>query len=398
MVGFFVHNARWIGLVTAALVVAGILAYAPSPGGEVEAGAAQLRDEIQRLRERLSEAESNIEGYESDIHPLQQEKSGLSRELSETERKMQKVGEELEEAKLALELAELEVKQAAEALAREEAELERRIDLLHRRVRAMYELGTVSYLEVLLSATDFADLVRRFQMLTEIVNQDVSIVEAVSEQRDTVEEHKESWLAKEEEAAEWADTVAERKEQLEAQVASYESNLEQLSDREQEYRAAIDEMERRSEEIAQGITEKQEELALEEGIPYLEWPMDEGSFRISSGYGMRYHPILGEQRMHSGVDMAAPTGTVIRSAGDGTVLDVGWMGGYGLTVIVAHTATVSTLYAHNSSTLVNPGDTVSMGQPIARCGATGMATGPHLHFEVRVEGQHQNPTEYLPPR
>ncbi len=398
MPGFFVHNARWVGLGVAVALLLGIALIAPGTEQDVQASAADLRNEIQRLRDELSQVESNIDDYESDLNQLQQEKSGLSRELSETQMEMQKVEEELSEARLSLELAELEVDQAADDLASAEAELDRRVDLLHRRIRAMYELGTVSYLEVLLSATDFVDLVRRFQMLTEIVDQDVSIVEAVSEQREKVEEYKEEWLVKKEEAAEWTARVAERKEKLDAQVASYESSLEQLSDREEEYRAAVDEKERRSEQIAQAITETQEELALAEGIPYLEWPMDEGAFRISSGYGMRYHPILGEQRMHSGIDMAAPTGTTIRAAGDGTVLDVGWMGGYGLTVIVAHTSSVSTLYAHNSSTMVNPGDQVSTGQPIARCGATGMATGPHLHFEVRVDGQHENPTEYLPPR
>ncbi len=277
-------------------------------------------------------------------------------------------------------------------------ELDRRVDLLHRRVRAMYELGTVSYLEVLLSATTFSDFVRRFQMLREIVDQDVSIVEAVSEQRAAVEQHKLECEALEAEAAERRAEVASKRDELRAQVASYERRLNELTSQQREYRDALDEMERRSEQITQEIIEKQQELALQEGIVFLDWPLDSGTYWISSPFGRRFHPVLGEWRMHSGIDLAAASGTTIRSAGPGVVLDAGWMGGYGLTVIVAHTSNLTTLYAHASTLLVSAGDDVTMGQAIARVGTTGMSTGPHLHFEVRVDGEPQNPVDFLPSR
>jgi murein DD-endopeptidase MepM/ murein hydrolase activator NlpD len=192
--------------------------------------------------------------------------------------------------------------------------------------------------------------------------------------------------------------VAARSESLSATVARYQDRLTELTDRQEEYRAAMDEMERRSEQIAREITEKQREMALAEGVPYLEWPLKPGSYWISSPFGNRYHPILGQWRLHTGVDLAASSGTTIRAAGDGIVLDAGWMGGYGLTVIIAHTSTVSTLYAHASSVLVSGGQTVSEGQSIARVGSTGWSTGPHLHFEVRVDGEPKDPTKYLPAR
>ncbi len=369
-----------------------------SPRPTAEAMSSNIRQEIDNLRNSLSRVQGDIEQYKRDLTQLQGEKEGVSRELNQVQLELRQVEAELEEARIALDLAELEVLQAEEDFDRAQAELDRRIDLLHRRVRAMYELGTVTYVEVLLTATDFADFVRRFQMLQDIASQDVSIVEAVSYQKALVEARWDTWETRRQEAAEWRRVVAARNDSLAATVAQYESRLNQLNNRQQEYRAAMDEMERRSEQIARDITEKQRELALAEGVPYLQWPLDRGTYWISSPFGNRYHPVLGQWRLHTGVDLAASSGTTIRAAADGIVLDAGWMGGYGLTVIIAHTTSVSTLYAHGSTVLVNAGQRVTAGQAIARVGTTGWSTGPHLHFEVRVNGDPKDPLKYLPAR
>lgn len=117
--------------------------------------------------------------------------------------------------------------------------------------------------------------------------------------------------------------------------------------------------------------------------------------RMSSGYGMRRHPIYGSPRLHTGVDFGAPIGAPIYAATAGTVVSAGWRGGYGLAVVVDHGGGVATLYAHASALLVSPGQSVSRGQVIARTGSTGQSTGPHLHFEVRVNGQPRDPVPYL---
>jgi murein DD-endopeptidase MepM/ murein hydrolase activator NlpD len=113
--------------------------------------------------------------------------------------------------------------------------------------------------------------------------------------------------------------------------------------------------------------------------------------RITSVMGMRFHPILQTWKAHTGVDYAAPTGTAVRSVGDGMVEASGWQGGYGNTVVVRHRNGQSTLYAHLSKVLVRNGQTVSQGQNLGLVGMTGSATGPHLHFEFRVNGVHRDP-------
>ncbi len=123
------------------------------------------------------------------------------------------------------------------------------------------------------------------------------------------------------------------------------------------------------------------------------WPL---MGRISSPFGYRTHPVSGERDFHSGLDIAAPSGTIIRAAASGKVILSEWLSGYGKTIVIKHSPDVKTLYAHNSTLLVSEGQEVEIGQPISRVGSTGVSTGPHLHFEVQVNGNAVNPVDYLP--
>ncbi len=123
-----------------------------------------------------------------------------------------------------------------------------------------------------------------------------------------------------------------------------------------------------------------------------QWPTA-GS--IGSGFGYRIHPISGVRKLHAGVDIGAPTGQAIHAAESGTVVSAGWRGGYGNCVVINHGGGIATLYAHQSSMAVSSGQSVSRGQVIGYVGSTGYSTGPHLHFEVRVNGTPVDPVPYL---
>jgi murein DD-endopeptidase MepM/ murein hydrolase activator NlpD len=114
--------------------------------------------------------------------------------------------------------------------------------------------------------------------------------------------------------------------------------------------------------------------------------------RVTSGFAMRMHPIMQSWRQHNGVDYAAPMGTAVRSVGDGIVEFAGWQNGYGNVIQIAHGNDRATLYAHLSRIDVKQGQRVEQGHRVGSVGATGWATGPHLHFEFRIRGQHQDPT------
>ena len=124
------------------------------------------------------------------------------------------------------------------------------------------------------------------------------------------------------------------------------------------------------------------------------WPTDQTTL-VTSDYSMRTHPTLGVYKQHTGIDIGASYGTDVLAGGDGTVLISGWNNAYGWMVVIDHGGGVTTLYGHNSKLLVSAGEQVSRGQVIAKVGSTGYSTGPHIHFEVNVNGSPVNPWNYL---
>jgi murein DD-endopeptidase MepM/ murein hydrolase activator NlpD len=126
----------------------------------------------------------------------------------------------------------------------------------------------------------------------------------------------------------------------------------------------------------------------------MKWPTP-GYTRVSSPYGMRIHPIYKVKKMHTGIDIDAPSGAKIVAANSGKVILAGWNGGYGNCVIIDHGGGLATLYAHQSKILVSVGDKVQKGDTVGKVGSTGLSTGPHLHFEVRKNGSTTNPIPYV---
>ncbi|MCX6372704.1 MAG: M23 family metallopeptidase [Actinobacteria bacterium] len=122
------------------------------------------------------------------------------------------------------------------------------------------------------------------------------------------------------------------------------------------------------------------------------WPVNAS---VGSPFGWRIHPILGYRKFHTGIDLGVAYGTPIHAADSGTVIYATWMGGYGNVIIIDHGRGISTLYAHQSSLAVGTGTRVVRGQVIGYVGSTGFSTGPHLHFEVRVNGNPVDPMGYL---
>jgi murein DD-endopeptidase MepM/ murein hydrolase activator NlpD len=125
----------------------------------------------------------------------------------------------------------------------------------------------------------------------------------------------------------------------------------------------------------------------------LRWPVEQAG--LSSPFGMRLHPVEGRRRMHLGIDLAASPGRVVSAAAEGWVVRAGWMGGYGLMVEVRHAGDLTTRYSHLSAILCAPGDEVEAGRPLGLVGKTGLATGPHLHFEVWSGGEPKDPLPWL---
>lgn len=190
-------------------------------------------------------------------------------------------------------------------------------------------------------------------------------------------------------------------EELQAQKAEYQTQADtqqSLVDRLRQDRRALEAAETQLERDSASVTLLiRQRLPIRDrtvfrGIGQFGFPSDAP---VTSSFGMRLHPILGYRRFHSGIDFGAAHGSMIRAADSGTVIFADWYGGYGRAVIIDHGSNLTTLYGHTSQIYVTEGETVQRGQAIAAVGSTGFSTGPHLHFEVRYDGDPVNPVNYL---
>jgi murein DD-endopeptidase MepM/ murein hydrolase activator NlpD len=184
-----------------------------------------------------------------------------------------------------------------------------------------------------------------------------------------------------------------QKATLENRTTSQQTLIQQLQQNRDALDAAQTQLQRDSVSLKDLIQERlrRAPVGLQSNGP-LRYPVNA---EITSTYGWRVHPILKTERLHNGIDFGTDYGTPIGAAGSGTVIYADWYGGYGYTVIIDHGNGLSSLYAHNSDLLVTEGQTVQAGQPISNAGSTGFSTGPHLHFEVREQGEPVDPMKYL---
>jgi len=190
-------------------------------------------------------------------------------------------------------------------------------------------------------------------------------------------------------------------EELSADIKEMLAAIEKAEREEKERleRAAREKAEREAREKAERDRIAREKAQAQAGSAALSsesfsWPLP-GYYEISSYYGMRFHPILKVNALHTGIDIGAPTGTAIVAARSGTVVTAGYNTGYGNYILISHGDGVATLYGHLSKLLVSDGQSVSEGDKIGQVGNTGWSTGPHLHFEIIVNGTPINPLAYF---
>ncbi|WP_227762334.1 murein hydrolase activator EnvC family protein [Zhaonella formicivorans] len=356
-------------------------------------------DELDNLRKQQRETDREIRAYKNLISAKKRELRSLAAQLQDLEENIAATEKDLDELQNQLVAAQGKVAAAEQNLQEAEAALEERNRIFANRLVEIYKNGDVNFMEVLLSSTDLTDFLVRFELLSKIAEQDMEMLKSIEAEKERIAAYKKELEERRDEIKALKSRTEEKQASLEERKQEKEKLQAQISNEKEAAERALAEEEQASREIAKKIREIQARLnSNKKSTKYMggkfAWPTP-GYDRITSDYGYRIHPILKTKRMHTGVDIAAPSGAEVVAAEKGTVVFVGWFGAYGKTVLVEHGSNITTMYPHLSAYSVKEGDTVARGDQIGKVGSTGLSTGPHLHFEVRVNGEPVNPWNYL---
>ena len=338
------------------------------------------------LSETIATYNVKIDSLQGDINVLQRKQSRVQATLDQKRAELLEVRGKLEEAR--------------ERLVRLRKELVVAEDALANRLVELYKADEPDALTVVLQADGFADLLEQTEFLERVSEQDQAIIERVrvlkaeakkqkdllAELEQRVEDAANAILAQRNELARAKNQLLSSQAELAAVRNDRRSVLSQVHDSRVELEGDLRALEAEQARVTAQLQSSQGAAPIKQGSGQLIWPV---SGPVVSGFGMRWG------RLHAGLDIAVPSGTAIRAADSGTVVLLGWTGGYGNYTCIQHTGSLSTCYAHQSSYATSSGASVSQGDVIGYVGCTGHCFGDHLHFETRVNGSPVDPMGYL---
>lgn len=343
-------------------------------------------------QQELNDINGQIHQTQSQLNAGKKKEKQLSNQIKQLESQIGATEKEINNIKGSISKTEQNIVVVQQNLATVEQEMATQNASLQKRLRTMYKNGDIGMVQILLGSEDITDFMTNMDMVQKIFDNDVEVLKTMEEQHQKIEAQKKQLETlqaqlvseKQQEADKQAGLQASRGEvaNLKSQVASSNAELEDQ----------IDSLNAEADRLVDEIKKLQGDAAYTGGN--FCWP-SASSTRVTSEFGYRIHPILKVKKLHTGIDIGAASGTKVLAANSGTVIKAGWNNSYGNVIMIDHGGGIVTLYAHNSKLLVSTGDVVSKGQNISLVGSTGNSTGPHIHFEVRVNGEYQNPRNWL---
>ena len=350
-------------------------------------------DEFKDEYEQLVYDEETQRAMLEDNYSLQEE---IKEEIADLDMRLSEAQIDIDRADKDLMEILLEIDEARKNLEAAQEESRLLLEQASDRLRYIYENEETDFWDILLKCENISDYSFYRQYTEDIMRYDAELIEELKEKEKELEKE----LERIEEKTEAKTALEKFKTEKEFEIAVMYEEKNRLLD---EYRQNANDAEAELKELTEAVDkvydiivniEKNKEFVDTYTGGELEWPVD-GRYYVSSGYVGRISPVGNGYEFHTGIDIPAPEGYEIHAAEGGEVINAGWIKGYGNTVIIDHGGGVSTLYAHNSDLAVEYGEKVERGQVIAYCGSTGYATGSHCHFEVRINGEHTDPWEYL---
>ncbi|WP_298608630.1 murein hydrolase activator EnvC [uncultured Veillonella sp.] len=392
----YTFKTRLVAALLSGVVLCGTPAYIMAEDEDLTNQLDSIQQQVNQQNAAKADAETVIGSVSEQLRQIEEQLRQATAELGTI--KEQRVAVEND--------ITLNERQLAEAQKR----LEGRESVFYKRVRDIYINGRLSYLDVVIGAKDFSDFANRLEVLKRIIDSDITLINEIKKERSEIEAHKQKLEADRAKLVELEKAALAKQAEIEQKKAERNVVLQKAQNDRATAMQAIEELNASSAQVSAMLKERQAARAAAaaataqssggqgasdnwvQGTGQLGWPV---SGEITSPYGYRVHPIWGTTIYHSGIDIGVDEGTPVHAADGGVVVWSGWMGGYGYAVVIDHGNGLSTLYGHNSELAVDEGQSVAKGQVISYAGSTGNSTGPHVHFEVRANGDPVDPMGYL---
>lgn len=351
----------------------------------------------------LNELQDQKTNIQTQLDESKQELTDVTEELTENLKQIQKLDESIVDSETTLNEVNDEITELEKQI--EEIELEYlkitqkykvQKQLLDMRLVAIYESGNTTYLDVILGSKSITDFISTYFLLSELASYDIDLLDQVDKEKKEIEEKSGQIEVSKEQLEQTRRTAQKTKITLSNTKLLRENYMSKLSEEEQQIQAKIDEYNTQINQIENEIRSLAKIINFGEDYNggTMQWPIA-GHYTITSNYGMRVHPITGVYKLHTGVDISAGIGTNFTAIADGVVVKAEYNTAYGNMVIIDHGGGVQTLYAHGSEIVATLGQEVKAGDIVLKVGSTGYSTGPHAHFEVRINGSPVDPLDYV---
>lgn len=279
-------------------------------------------------------------------------------------------------------------------------EYDRKEKILKRRTVALYEAGETTYLDFLLTSKSIVEFLSNYFMISEIIEYDNNLLEELDYKRTKLEEAKQKQEEQEKELRVAKNKINSTNILLNNTKILKENYMLKLTDEEKALQEQIAQYKEEQADLERKILASINwtgTMSIKFTGGVMVWPIAMEGTYITSGYGNRLHPIQGVYKNHAGIDISGSNvnGAPVVAAADGVVTYAGWIGGYGNCIIINHGSGIVSLYGHGSETVATVGQVVKQGDIIMKVGSTGNSTGPHVHFEIRKNGEVVDPIPYL---
>ena len=374
------RKCKWIVIISVIICSLCICVYAENITG--------LQEQSNELAQQLNETNNRLQAVHEEMSKNMQELQELDGQIALSEQEINTINVQIND--LINQISENEKK-----LAEVQKEHDNIQGLLDARLIAMYKAPKLQNLDILLNSKSITEFIGNYYAMKQLNEYDAKLLEKVKQQKSDIETTKKILEEKKKQVNTDKQTQQKKAQVLSNTKTMREYYISKLTKEELELQSQIDQYNSQVSEIEAEIKLLALNSISEDYIGgAMIWPIP-GHTNITSRFGMRVHPITGAYKLHTGMDVGAPTGASFVASANGIVTKATYNSAYGNMVIIDHGGGVQTLYAHGSEIIAQVGQIVSKGTEVLKVGSTGYSTGPHAHFEIRINGQTVNPQEYL---